>query len=70
MGGLLRILTCVKRGITVDVRHADCRGMSVIEVGRCGACGACLCKKISMCYNGISLNFRLMDTLLMYEPQN
>ena len=19
-----------------DVRHADCRGMSVIEVGRCG----------------------------------
>ena len=33
MGGLLRILTCVKRGITVDVRHADCRGMSVIEVG-------------------------------------
>ena len=38
-GGLLRTLTCVKRGITVDVRHADCRGMSVIEVGRCG--GAC-----------------------------
>ena len=33
-GGLLRILNCVKRGITVDVRHADCRGMSVIEVGR------------------------------------
>ena len=31
MGGLLRTLTCVKRGITV--RHADCRGMSVIEVG-------------------------------------
>ena len=33
VGGLLRILTCVKRGITVNVRHADCRGMSVIEVG-------------------------------------
>ena len=36
MGGLLRTLTCVKRGITVDVRHADCHGMSVIEVGRGG----------------------------------